>query len=380
MPPESKRPVVEGEGIPGDAVRAEARERVARMVLVLSALCGVLMAVCISLMVRLDSGYPPALKAQPFAALLEMPAPGLSLPGLDGETVTLPHPGAPGSRREAGLLADLLHRQRVQGLRCGLSFGQAGGGKTPRLRGRRRVESGTEAQARRSRNSGRCRVRQPLVRGSRLRRGSGSQRPARRRGRDCQGRGERHRLRGAGVGEIAGAAKGGLMNLYDDPVFLTEVAMLSALLFAGLYLSHLDFETRRVPNRYVLGLVLAGVAGQALMVHLEVVTAGRVLANAGTAVVIAGATAVVSSLGFGRRQVLLRGRWWLCRLPFRRGRRRCRCRRRPGPCFSTCWPVTCWCFFSSLCAGACGVGRGNSNRRGCGRRPRPRCGSPGFWA
>ena len=79
------------------------------------------------------------------------------------------------------------------------------------------------------------------------------------------------------------------MNLYDDPVLLTEVAMLSALLFAGLYLSHLDFETRRVPNRYVLGLVLAGVAGQVLMVHLEVVTAGRVLANAGTALVIAGA-------------------------------------------------------------------------------------------
>ena len=79
------------------------------------------------------------------------------------------------------------------------------------------------------------------------------------------------------------------MNLYDDPVFLTEAAMLSALLFAGLYLSHVDFSTRRVPNPYVLGLVLAGVAGQVLMVQLEVVTAGRVLANAGTAVVIAGA-------------------------------------------------------------------------------------------
>ena len=106
MPPESKRPVVEGEGIPGDAARAEAREIVARMVLVLSALCGVLMAVCISLMVRLDSGYPPALKAQPFAALLEMPAPGLSLSGLSGETVTLPHPGAsgPGERPGSSLI------------------------------------------------------------------------------------------------------------------------------------------------------------------------------------------------------------------------------------------------------------------------------------
>ena len=102
MSPEPKRPVVEGEGIPGDAARAEARESVAHVVLVLSALCGVLMALCISLMVRLDSGYPPALKPQLFAALLGMPAPGLSLPGLNGETLTLPHPGAPGPGEKPG--------------------------------------------------------------------------------------------------------------------------------------------------------------------------------------------------------------------------------------------------------------------------------------
>ena len=72
------------------------------MVLILSALCGVLMALCISLMVRLDSGYPPALKPQPFAALLEMPAPGFALPGLNGETITLPHPGAPGLGERPG--------------------------------------------------------------------------------------------------------------------------------------------------------------------------------------------------------------------------------------------------------------------------------------
>ena len=40
------------------------------------------------------------------------------------------------------------------------------------------------------------------------------------------------------------------MNLFTDPVFLVETAMLSSLLTVGFYTSYTDLKARRVPNRY----------------------------------------------------------------------------------------------------------------------------------
>ncbi len=77
------------------------------------------------------------------------------------------------------------------------------------------------------------------------------------------------------------------MTLYDDPVFLTEVVMLTALLSAGFYLSYTDLSVRLVPNRYTFGLLLIGIAGQLIMVSLDVTTLSRVVALLLTGLVIA---------------------------------------------------------------------------------------------
>ena len=77
------------------------------------------------------------------------------------------------------------------------------------------------------------------------------------------------------------------MTTSDDLIFFAELTMLSALLYAGLYLSYTDLTIRMVPNRYTFGLLLFGLVGQTIMVQLGVVTAGAVLALAGTALAIA---------------------------------------------------------------------------------------------
>ena len=56
----------------------------------------------------------------------------------------------------------------------------------------------------------------------------------------------------------------------SDPVLWVELVMLSALLTAGLCAAWTDLRFQRVPNRYTLGLLGIGVAGQAAMAGLGV--------------------------------------------------------------------------------------------------------------
>lgn len=60
----------------------------------LSAVAGVLLALCISIGVRLETGAPPGLIPKAFAHLLGRPAPAFELDGTIGETVTLHSAGA----------------------------------------------------------------------------------------------------------------------------------------------------------------------------------------------------------------------------------------------------------------------------------------------
>ena len=66
------------------------------------------------------------------------------------------------------------------------------------------------------------------------------------------------------------------MNLFTDPVFLVETAMLASLLAVGFYTGYTDLKARWVPNRYTLALLGIGLVGQAVMVALDVTTFGRV--------------------------------------------------------------------------------------------------------
>ena len=77
------------------------------------------------------------------------------------------------------------------------------------------------------------------------------------------------------------------MNLFTDPVFLLEMAMLASLLTVGCYTSYTDLKARWVPNRYTLTLLGIGLVGQTMMVALDVTTFGRVAAIAGIGLVIA---------------------------------------------------------------------------------------------
>ena len=77
------------------------------------------------------------------------------------------------------------------------------------------------------------------------------------------------------------------MILYSDPVFLTEVVMLAALLSAGLYLSHTDLSIRMVPNKWTFGLLLIGIVGQVVMISLDVILLKSVVAILLTALAIA---------------------------------------------------------------------------------------------
>ena len=66
------------------SVRAEANP----LILLLSMVAGVLMALCIGVIVRLDTGYPPGVSPHPFAKFLNRPAPFFELEGLDGTLVS----------------------------------------------------------------------------------------------------------------------------------------------------------------------------------------------------------------------------------------------------------------------------------------------------
>ena len=77
------------------------------------------------------------------------------------------------------------------------------------------------------------------------------------------------------------------MNLFTDPVFLVETAMLASLLAVGFYTSCTDLKARWVPNRYTLALLGIGLAGQAAMVALDVTTFGRVGALLGIGLAVA---------------------------------------------------------------------------------------------
>lgn len=55
----------------------------------LSAVVGVLMALCIGLGVRLKTGYPPGVRPKPFAHLIGKQAPSFEISGLDGRPVSL---------------------------------------------------------------------------------------------------------------------------------------------------------------------------------------------------------------------------------------------------------------------------------------------------
>ena len=77
------------------------------------------------------------------------------------------------------------------------------------------------------------------------------------------------------------------MNLFTDPVFLVETAMLASLLAVGFYTSCTDLKARRVPNRYTLALLGIGLIGQTAMVALDVTTFGRVAALLGIGLAVA---------------------------------------------------------------------------------------------
>ena len=55
----------------------------------LSAAAGLLVALCIGIGARLETGAPPGLPLKPFAHLLGRQAPDFTLPGLGGDTVSL---------------------------------------------------------------------------------------------------------------------------------------------------------------------------------------------------------------------------------------------------------------------------------------------------
>ena len=59
------------------------------MVMPLSVAGGLLLALCISLAVRLETGYPPGIVPEPFAHLLGQPAPGFEITGLRDDLVSL---------------------------------------------------------------------------------------------------------------------------------------------------------------------------------------------------------------------------------------------------------------------------------------------------
>ena len=77
--------------IDNDDIRTRefARQRTDSLVKKLSPVAGVLVALCISLAVRLETGYPPGIEPKPFAQLLGMPAPGFDVSTLNGEIVSL---------------------------------------------------------------------------------------------------------------------------------------------------------------------------------------------------------------------------------------------------------------------------------------------------
>ena len=77
------------------------------------------------------------------------------------------------------------------------------------------------------------------------------------------------------------------MNLFTDPVFLVETAMLASLLTVGFYTSYTDLKARWVPNRYTLALLGIGLIGQTAMVALDVTTVGRVGALLGIGLAVA---------------------------------------------------------------------------------------------
>lgn len=54
----------------------------------LSTVAGVLLALCLSVGVRLETGYPPGVPPRPFARLLARPAPPFELEGMDGTRVS----------------------------------------------------------------------------------------------------------------------------------------------------------------------------------------------------------------------------------------------------------------------------------------------------
>lgn len=70
-----------------------------------------------------------------------------------------------------------------------------------------------------------------------------------------------------------------LQELVRDPVFWIEFGMLSALLTVGLYTSIWDIRTRLIPNKPVLILLICGILGQMLMIHLNVTSISQVGGN-----------------------------------------------------------------------------------------------------
>ena len=64
------------------------RAEVNPLVLPLSMVAGVLMALCIGVAVRMETGYPPGAPPLPFAKLLGKPAPSFELKSLDGMQVS----------------------------------------------------------------------------------------------------------------------------------------------------------------------------------------------------------------------------------------------------------------------------------------------------
>ena len=59
------------------------------MILPLSVVAGMLVALCIGIGVRLETGAPPGLIPKPFAHLLGKPAPAFELDGTNGDPVSL---------------------------------------------------------------------------------------------------------------------------------------------------------------------------------------------------------------------------------------------------------------------------------------------------
>ena len=66
------------------------------------------------------------------------------------------------------------------------------------------------------------------------------------------------------------------MNLFQDGIFWTEWFMLSAVMGIGIWVSLVDFSTRKVPNKWTYGLLGLGLLGQGFMLAYDITSYSQI--------------------------------------------------------------------------------------------------------